>query len=614
MTETVQCRVCGCPSPLGTAECPDCGAPLPRELPRKETPGPEAAQTEETAAPVPEKKELSPKLRRARRAALFAAVCLVVQLAAALWPQKYQPAGMTYSDDGIVTMDGLWDLGEEGFWIIDGTTDGRYLILQARGEESQSKARGVADALSSVQLSYTFAPTGDYYLFDGRTLERTDWATATVAGSAVFFTQEDENGVTLGCRDLETGRTHRIERFEGTGQLNDLHPATDGTAAAYRWTADGGQEPEAYRLWRAGDRKPVAVDVPAGDTLWGVGRDGESCLFWRMNGEGQKNGLASIQVYRGELDGGYHYYDYDYYLWRNGEITPLPNMMLAWGNTAFTEFLLREEREDHNGAWYYYEVDAMAAPVRLDVSVGDYLMPTALSRGSWRSGYDFETLKGRFYMAYASGSNTVYYLTHKGELLVVEEELEGDFRLDETGQNAVYLKNGELYRVSVLPNDTLETQRLTHTGDTVVSGEEWGAVTDFAVSGDLSHIYYVARDAFELYSDVKLYHWQGGESRALDMELARNQKLYLAVTPAGGCYFVYRQDLYYTEDDKAPVAVMEEEAVFSAAPQLIGPRKWAMAVSIEWAEGSQRQNRYWRLNGYDAPVELTEWIPKEGKV
>lgn len=611
MTKQVKCRVCDCLSPLGTAECPDCGAPLPRELPRE--PEPVTAQTEETAAPVPEKKELSPRLRRVRRVGLFVAVCLVIQLTAALWPQKYQPAGVTYSDDGVVTMDGVWDLEEEGFWLAGGTADGRYLILQARGERSQSKARGVAEALSSVQLSYTFAPTGDYYLFDGRTLEHTDWATATVAGNVVFFTVEDENGVTLGCRDLETGKTHRIERFEGTGQLNDLHPATDGTAAAYRWTADGDQEPEAYRLWRARDRKSVAMDVPAGDVLWGVGGDGESCLFWRGRETGQKNGLASIQVYGGDYDGGYHYYSYDYYLWRDGEVTPLPNMMLAWGNTTFTEFLLREEREDHSGAWYYYEVDAMAAPVRLDVSDGDYLMPTALSRGSWWSGYDFETLKGRFYMVYASGSNTVYYLTHKGELLVVEEGLEGDFRLDAAGQNAVYLKNGELYRVSILPNDTLETQRLTHTGDVLVSGTEWGTVTDFAVSEDLSHVYYVARDAFDLYSGVKLYHWQGGESRALDMELARNQKLYLAVTPAGGCWFTYRQDLYYTEDDKAPAAVMEEEAVFSAAPQLIGPQKWAMAVGIKW-EGSQRQNRYWRLNGYDAPVELTEWMPKEGTV
>lgn len=615
MTETVKCRVCGCEAPLGTAECPDCGAPLPQEHPKEAQP--ETVGTEETSAPdalISEKKEPSPRLRWARRVGLFVAVCLVVQLTAALWPQKYQPVGMAYSDDGVVTMDGVWDLEEEGFWLAGGTADGRYLLLQKREEDAATKARLGAELLSSVQLSYTYAPTGDYYLFDGRTLEHTDWATATVAGNMVFFTVEDENGVTLGCRDLETGKTHRIERFEGTGQLNDLHTATDGTAAAYRWTADGDQEPEAYRLWRARDREPVAVDVPAGDTLWGVGRDGESCLFWHMDEAGQKNGLASIiQVYGGDYDGGYHYYSYDYYLWRDGEITPLPNMMLAWGNTAFTEFLLREEREDYSGAWYYYEVDAMAAPVRLDVSDEDYLMPTVLSRGFWRSGYDFETLKGRFYMSYSSGSNTVYYLTHRGELCLVEEELEGDFRLDETGQTAVYLKNGELYRVSILPDDTVETQRLTHTGDVLVSGTEWGTVTDFAVSEDLRHIYYVARDAFDLYSGVKLYHWQGGESRALDMEIDLNQKIQMTATPAGGCYFLYHQDLYYTEADRAPAAVIEEEAVFSAAPQLIGPDKWAMAAGITW-EGSQRQNRYWRLNGYDAPVELTEWVPKEGEI
>lgn len=605
MTETVKCRVCGCSSSLGTGECPDCGAPLPQERSKEQQP--KTAGTEVSSvpdAPTSEKKELSSKLRWARRVGLFVALALALQLTAALWPQKYQPTGMTYSDDGIVSMDGVWNIEEDGFWIMDGTADGRYLLLQARDKDAVAKARRGTELLSSAQLSYTYVPMGDYYLFDGRTLERTDWDSAGMAGSAVFFTVEDENGVTLGCRELNTGEDRKIQTFGEGVSLDILRPSSDGAAVVYGWNAGDDQEPGSYRLWRAKDRKSVAVDVPAGDTLWGVGTDG-SCLFWhRDDGSGGEDWGWGYQVYGG-------YYPNGYYLWRDGDIQEMPNMMLMWCNDALTEFLLREERGDTDMDWYYYDVDAMAAPVRLDVSGESYLIPAARDR-VWWGGYTCETLKGRFYTAQDSGDGAAYYLNHRGELLALDagqEEL--TVNADET--QAVYLKNGELYRVSVLPDDTVETQRLTHTGDTLVSGTEWGTVVDFVASDDLSHIYYTARDAFDLYADVKLYHWQGGESRALDMEIDLNQKIQMTATPAGGCYFLYRQDLYYTEGGRAPAAVIEGEPAFTVPPQLVGPDKWAMAVGIEW-EGSQRQNRYWRLNGYDAPVELTERIPKEGKI
>lgn len=612
MTETVKCRVCGCSSPLGTGECPDCGAPLPQERSKEQQP--KTAGTEETSvpdAPTSEKKELSSKLRWARRVGLFVALALALQLTAALWPQKYQPTGMTYSDDGIVSMDGVWNIEEDGFWIMDGTADGRYLLLQARDKDAVAKARRGAELLSSAQLSYTYVPMGDYYLFDGRTLERTDWDSAAVAGSMVFFTVSDDAGVTtLGCRELNTGENWKIQTFGEGVSLDILRPSTDGTVVVYGWNVDDDQEPGSYRLWRAKDRKSIAVDVPAGDTLWGVGTNG-NCLFWHRgdesNGSGGEDWGWGYHVYGG-YDGGY--YPNNYYLWRDGEVTPLPNLMLMWSNAAFTEFLLREEREDHGGAWYYYEVDSMAAPVRLDASSESYLIPAARDWVLW-GGYTCETLKGRFYTAQDSGDGASYYLNHRGELLKLDAGAELKVNADET--QAVYLKNDELYRLTVLPDDTVETQRLTHTGNTLASGAEWGTVVDFAASDDLSHIYYTARDAFDLYADVKLYHWQGGESRALDMEIDLNQKIQMTATPAGGCYFLYRQDLYYTESGRAPAAVIEGEAAFTVPLQLVGPDKWAMAVGIEW-EGSQRQNRYWRLNGYDAPVELTERIPKEGKI
>ena len=51
MTDMVKCRVCDCLAPLGTVECPDCGAPLPQEIP-KEPPQPvEAARPAEGEGP-----------------------------------------------------------------------------------------------------------------------------------------------------------------------------------------------------------------------------------------------------------------------------------------------------------------------------------------------------------------------------------------------------------------------------------------------------------------------------------------------------------------------------------------------------------------------------------
>lgn len=595
MTETVRCRVCGRPSPLGTAECPDCGAPLPQELPKEETPAP--AQTAEAAAgevaDPPGKERMPAKHPILRRVAVFLALCLVAELALFALPQKQSPPGVALAAGGLVTPDGVWDYTADGFVFSTATSDGRYVILQQVGEDAAAKTQWVWEALSSssVNLSYTYGLDGDYYLFDGRTLEPTDWDTATLTDSgAVFYTVTDEAGTTLSRRNLTTGKISEIQRVEGGCDLADLRPSADGTAVAYRWKTDGNTP---YSLWRVGEKKPAEIGCEG--VLWGVGNGGGTCLFSR-------------EYLYGDMDGSAPWGDEgsQYYLWRDGERIDLPDRMPIWCNNDFTEFL----QMDYLGDWYYLDVDGMDEAVKLDVPEGGYLSSTGLYHD-----YHWDTLTGHFYLSYDSGANRVYYLTRRGELLSVTDGLAGDFRVGEGGQNAVFMKNGDLYRAAVLPDDTVETQRLTQTVKIASSGLETGGVDAFAVNGDLTHIYYVAQSPEGYRGGKILYHWHDGESHALDFQYGLTYSAYqnaIEVTPEGGCYFHNGGDVYYTEKDAPPAPVLED-AGMGAQPQLVGPEGWPLVVGSRWADGENKQ-LYWRLDGANEPVELTEWIPKEGKI
>lgn len=602
MTETVKCRVCDCLSPLGTVECPDCGAPLPRELPKEETPLPPSEAEDAQPEAGRNKKEKHPARHPLlRRVACFVAVCLGLELALFALPQKQPPPGVVLTAGGFVTPDGVWDYEADGFFFTTATSDGRYVILQQVGEEALSKVKPIRSVLSSssVNLSYTYAPDGDYYLFDGRTLERTDWDTVTLTDSgAVFYTVQDDTGTALFHRDLPTGKVREIDRVEGESGLADLRPSADGTAAAYRWESSG-QTP--YSLWREGDKTPVELDGQG--TLVGVGNGGQTCLFW----EGNTNGTDDT-LYRG--------YDNSYYLWRDGESVDLSGWMPMWCNNALTELLLRKEREDSSGDWYYYDVKAMTAPVRLDASNETYLIPAVRNGNLWWSGYGSETLKGRFYVGQTSGGSAVYYLTRRGELLPVTEGLGGDFLLDEVGQSAVYLKDGDLYRAAVLPDETVETGQLTQTVGSLTSSDlDAGSVDAFAANGDLTHIYYVAQSP-EGYRGGKVpYHWHDGESHALDFQYGLTYNAYqgaIEVTPEGGCYFQNSGDVYYTAQDAPPTLVLEDAGI-GAQPQLVGPDQWPLVTGATW-EGGENKQLYWRLDGEKEPVGLTAWTPKEGKV
>lgn len=602
MTETVKCRVCDCLSPLGTSECPDCGAPLPRELPKEETPLLSSKAEDAQPEAGRNKKEKHPARHPLlRRVACFVAVCLGLELALFALPQKQPPPGVVLTAGGFVSPDGVWDYEADGFFFTTATSDGRYVILQQVGEEALSKVKPIRSVLSSssVNLSYTYAPDGDYYLFDGRTLERTDWDTVTLTDSgAVFYTVQDDTGTALFHRDLPTGKVREIDRVEGEVDLADLRPSADGTAVAYRWESSG-QTP--YSLWRVGDKTPVELDGQG--TLVGVGNGGQTCLFW----EGNTNGTDDT-LYRG--------YDNSYYLWRDGESVDLSGWMPMWCNNALTELLLRKEREDSSGDWYYYDVKAMTAPVRLDASNETYLIPAVRNGNLWWSGYGSETLKGRFYVGQTSGGSAVYYLTRRGELLPVTEGLGGDFLLDEVGQSAVYLKDGDLYRAAVLPDETVETGQLTQTVGSLTSSDlDAGSVDAFAANGDLTHIYYVAQSPEGYRGGKVLYHWHDGESHALDFQYGLTYNAYqgaIEVTPEGGCYFQNSGDVYYTAQDAPPTLVLEDAGI-GTQPQLVGPDQWPLVTGATW-EGGENKQLYWRLDGEKEPVGLTAWTPKEGKI
>lgn len=597
MTETVKCRVCGCLSPLGTAECPDCGAPLPQELPREQEPS--AAQTEETSASasVAEKKELSPKRRWARWAAAFFVLCLVVELAVLAIPPKRTPPGVAMTADGFVTPDGVWDYTADGFAFSTATSDGRYVILQQVGADAAAKTRRVWEALSSssVNLSYTYAPDGDYYLFDGRTLEQTDWdEVGLLDNGTVFYTVVDETGTTLFRRDLNTGKISQIHDFGEKVSLDVLQHSADGTAVAYRcWTMVDGEEPGAYRLWRAGDK--TAVELDDGGILLGVGNGGGTCLFSREYLYGDMDGSTP----RGDEGS-------QYYLWRNGETVDLPDRMPIWCNNDFTEFL----QMDYLGNWYYFDVDTMAEGVKLNVPDGGYLSSVGLY-----SDYHWDALTGRFYLSYDGGANRVYYLARRGGLLPVTDGWAGDFQVGEGGQNAVFMKNGELYRAAILPDDTVETVQLTQTGNMASSGLNEGSVESFAANEDLTHIYYVAQSPEGYRGGKILYHWHDGESHPLDFQYGLRYNAYqgaIEVTGSGGCYFQNSGDVYYTEKDAPPTLILEDVGM-GAQPQLVGADRWPLVAGATWEDGENKQ-LYWRLDGANEPVELTAWTPKEGKV
>lgn len=593
MSKTVACKVCGLVSPLGTAECPDCGAPLPVQpdpAPADQPDGAELPAGEQTEAKTKAKAPASPRKRLLRRAAVFLAVCLGLELAAFALPEKQPPPGMIWFYETVVTPQGVWNYGEEDLSVSAISNDFRYALFH--NAEPDWFIYGSSSGMSSVRSSFSYArtPKGGYYLFDGRVLETLDWNTASaIQNGAVFYTHPDGGGTALCRRELATGKITRIDRAEGEAELEIFQASIDGTAVAYRWAAEEeDQEPGPYRLWRMGDKAPTLIDC--GDTLWSVGKGGGALLFHRY--------LDDDEYYIGEN-----------ILWQNGQWLPLPKLAWMWENDDLTEFILRDydDGEYEMEEWYYYAPGETAEPVKLDVP--DYRWLTLLTNRANGQGARLKGSYVRLIRYDDSGMDDLYYLGEDLSLTPVALGVE-QLTVDEAGEKLAYLQNGNLYQIALSPGGLAEPQRLTDTADLLSSVAGAGTVEGFAASEDLEHIYYWETTLTPF--DYDLYYWNDGAPQGLSFPFGtRGTTPQLTLTDEG-CYIVYNRDLYYAPHGEDP-RLVEEELGSSPYIQLLGSEKTPILMGSRWEDGVSVEV-FWRLDGAKEPVELEEWYPKEGKI
>lgn len=601
MTDLVTCRVCGFEAPLGTAECPECGAPLPTKVeapaqPVSTTEPPSPANqppADETAADAPAEKKPF-KLRPVHLVAGLLAVCLLIPLILLVLPKKEPLPGVVATGSGFVTQDGVWDIEAEGLTYWGGVSymggDVTYFLLGKRAEGDTSAVDGGTlrgtTYYSSISSSYYFAPEIEqYYLFDGRTLEPLEADEATMQGEVVFYLQRKDGQTTLYRRDLARGETTQVDTFPGEGELIDYNYAVDGSAVVYSW----GQGADAtYRLWRRGSRKPMELkDLPG--SVRAVGTDGKTLLLWK----------GTTYTATGAYVNGRE----QWWLWRDGTLLDLPAMELNSYNNTHTQFLFRDlNYEDYTGEWYYYAPDETDQPVLLGVGREAYCYPILW----WQT--EQTSLKGQFYQVYNNGGDGLYYLADDLTFLPVAEGDVDDHALAADGQAMIYLQNRDLYRAAVDSGGTLSVTPLTNTAEEV-SGSSTGTVSSFAASEDLKHVYY--EDWRSLYSgEPTLHYWHDGVDTTLDLPILRTNTVSLTVTNDGACYFTHTRDLYYTEKGGPPQLLLEEVGT-NASIRLVGKTKWPLLMGSRW-EDSQNKAVYWLLDGNRIPVELEEWRPEEG--
>lgn len=593
MTGLVTCRVCGFEAPLGTAECPECGAPLPTKIEppvTAESPSPAAQPlADETATDAPvEKKPF--RLRPVHLVAGLLAVCLLIPLVLLVLPKKEPLPGAMATGNGFITQNGVWDMEAEGLICVGGGSytgiDGTYFLLGKTAESGDLIGDGgtLRGTVYSSSLSYFYNPEIEqYYLFDGRTLEPLEADEANMRGEVVFYLQRKDGQTTLYRRDLAQGETATVDTFPGEGKLTDYHYAADGSAVVYSW----GQGADAtYRLWRRGSGKPMELkDLPG--SVADVGKDGKTLLLW----EGAMYTATGAYVdEKARL-----------WRWRDGTLLDLPTMDISSYNNTHTQFLFRDlNYEDYTGEWYYYAPDETDQPVPLELDSGAYCYPILW----WQT--EQTSLKGQFYQVYNNGGDGLYYLTDDLTFLPVTEGGVDDHALAADGQAMIYLQNGDLYRAAVDPSGTLAVTPLTNTAE--VSGSSRGTVSFFTASEDLKHVYYV--DWRGLHSDGSaLHYWHDGVDTALDFS-PRTNYVSLTVTNDGACYFTHTRDLYYTKKGNPPQLLLEEVGT-NASIRLVGETKWPLFIGTRW-EDSQNKTVYWLLDGNRMPVELEEWRPEEG--
>lgn len=436
------CPNCGTQCPDGERFCPSCGTALEENQPVLEldiTPN-----QERTAAEGGRRKErrsgkkapqLSPRIIGIAAVALAAVVVIV--LAVSLlggaggggygdYTSKPILSLFDSSDSERIYYCGGKEIGaaetEYTLWNQDGSVG---VFVNNDGELCVITAKGidvVADDVGQYQLSAN--------------------------GAALLYITEDYD---VCWYDVKKKSSTTLETGEDGAQLGQ--PAPDGSAAVFT-LYDGGD----YEGFTCGsNKKPVSMGE--GLVPFAISNKGSYVYYLKV-----KSGSSSGTLYvsKGSKGEGEKLAS-DYYM--NSVLFNKDATQMMFNNDGKTYLTVKggEKNKVFSSAVY-----SMFTP---DYTVGS-------SAGGVVPVSD---LRGQTY--YTSGG--VYFLDSKGESKKITSDFDG-FALSESGSNLIYLKKGDLVKVTNLAKGTEED--LTDEGD----------ILSFQAAGDLSVVYYLNRDG-ELY-------------------------------------------------------------------------------------------------------------------
>ena len=436
------CPNCGTQCPDGERFCPSCGTALEENQPVLEldiTPN-----QERTAAEGGRRKErrsgkkapqLSPRIIGIAAVALAAVVVIV--LAVSLlggaggggygdYTSKPILSLFDSSDSERIYYCGGKEIGaaetEYTLWNQDGSVG---VFVNNDGELCVITAKGidvVADDVGQYQLSAN--------------------------GAALLYITEDYD---VCWYDVKKKSSTTLETGEDGAQLGQ--PAPDGSAAVFT-LYDGGD----YEGFTCGsNKKPVSMGE--GLVPFAISNKGSYVYYLKV-----KSGSSSGTLYvsKGSKGEGEKLAS-DYYM--NSVLFNKDATQMMFNNDGKTYLTVKggEKNKVFSSSVY-----SMFAP---DYTVGS-------SAGGVVPVSD---LRGQTY--YTSGG--VYFLDSKGESKKITSDFDG-FALSESGSNLIYLKKGDLVKVTNLAKGTEED--LTDEGD----------ILSFQAAGDLSVVYYLNRDG-ELY-------------------------------------------------------------------------------------------------------------------
>lgn len=436
------CPNCGTQCPDGERFCPSCGTALEENQPVLEldiTPN-----QERTAAEGGRRKErrsgkkapqLSPRIIGIAAVALAAVVVIV--LAVSLlggaggggygdYTSKPILSLFDSSDSERIYYCGGKEIGaaetEYTLWNQDGSVG---VFVNNDGELCVITAKGidvVADDVGQYQLSAN--------------------------GAALLYITEDYD---VCWYDVKKKSSTTLETGEDGAQLGQ--PAPDGSAAVFT-LYDGGD----YEGFTCGsNKKPVSMGE--GLVPFAISNKGSYVYYLKV-----KSGSSSGTLYvsKGSKGEGEKLAS-DYYM--NSVLFNKDATQMMFNNDGKTYLTVKggEKNKVFSSAVY-----SMFAP---DYTVGSSAGGVVL----------VSDLRGQTY--YTSGG--VYFLDSKGESKKITSDFDG-FALSESGSNLIYLKKGDLVKVTNLAKGTEED--LTDEGD----------ILSFQAAGDLSVVYYLNRDG-ELY-------------------------------------------------------------------------------------------------------------------